>query len=375
MLDRIGGEIAVASLAGEITSSANVAYHCRMLREKLYLRKLLTAAQTMKSLCLEPAASPESITGLIQSHLLSIMDRAENKPYRQVADYMHEAYETIVRRAESETVTGVPTGIARLDLTLDGLQPGDLSILAARPKDGKSALGGQIAVHAAEQGFPVGVFALEMKGRDMGIRFMSSKARRNLSPKAIRENKPNSQEWKRLSDVAAEISALPVFIDDTSGLSISQVYAKARRMQRDFDMKLLIVDYLQLMSGEGNEQSREREIAHISCGLKGIAKTLNIPVLALSQLSRKAVESEYRRPRLSDLRESGAIEQDADNVIFIFNPPPDTKTGIPDRKGHIPLTYTDPVRELIVEANRHGEVGSVFVYWQKEHVMFYNLEY
>ncbi len=377
VLYQCGGEAHIAGLGGEITGAANVAYHCGILKEKAILRKVIAVTTSVSGMCHDPAAKSADIINTLQGNILLLQDkRGEEKSCKPISEYMTEAYTTIIRRNESDKVTGVPSGITRLDWVIDGFQNGDLYLLAGRPGEGKSALAGQIAMYAAENGYPTGVFALEMKGRDYGIRFMAAKARRNLSPRAIRQERITENEWMRLGNACSQISKYPLYIDQTTGLSISQVYARTRQMIDRYRIKFLMVDYLQLMSGEGGEENREKEVSHISRGLKGIAKNLNIPVLALSQLSRKAVDSDFKRPRLSDLRESGALEQDADAVMFIYDPDPKVKEKMNFRdENGMDVTHLDGVRVIIVEKDRQGEIGDVWTYWKKEHVSFHNLEY
>jgi replicative DNA helicase len=375
VLDKVGGEEYIMRFCSSpISSSAAVEAHCAVLREKLALRKIAAAAHSVERMCYASDADPDALASLLQTQMGTVLAISGDAPYRHIGDILCESIEIVERRATATGPTGVPTGLTRLDRVLDGYQKGDLYLLAARPGKGKSALAiNNFALSSAKHGHPTGVFSLEMKSADLGIRLLASEARRNLAAARLRESKLNPLGWRDMQDAQGRLSALKLYIADQPGLTISQITARAKQMQRDFGMELLVVDYLQLMRGEGMGETREREVAAISAGLKSIAKLLDIPVIALSQFNRGAAESETRRPRASDLRESGALEQDADCLIFIHDPSRDEKSALSPRLND--GETLDNVREIIVEKNRHGETGSIFTYWKPEYVTFFELAY
>lgn len=379
VLDQIGGEAVIGSISGEITSAANIAFHCRLLKEKYALRELILLTTSIRNHCYENDADPNNIAKILQDGIIHITEHTSIKDARNIRDCAFEAIDLLQRRIFSEKITGIPTGLTRLDWLLDGWQPGDMYILAGRPKEGKSALAGNFSVAAAKAGFPVIIYNLEMKGRDTVLRIVSGECKRNLSPLSLRRNKPGKDELGHIIDIFGAVSNLPIWIDETAKITVSQILARTRRLQREHDIKLVIVDYLQLMGSDENARNREQEVSKISGGLKAIAKTLNIPVIALSQLTREP-SRDKRVPELHDLRESGSLEQDTDNAMFIWNPPDKEKMKLLEKYDFrfstgIPVNEMDKLRQILVKANRHGEIGGIYTYFNKDILSFYDLEY
>jgi len=363
-LEYIGGESYVAGLAGEITGAANVPHYCKTLLDKMRGR-LGISGMVSKVKDLESGTNTEQIISEAVAYLMGLLDKTVTKPYRTLREIMPDVYESIQNRTNSTKCTGIPTGLSALDRYTDGWQPGDLIIVAAKTSQGKTALSLNFARHAARQGFPVGIFSMEMSDSKLGTRMLSAESGVDLAPGV---HSYTQDEFKRLCNGCGELSKLPVCIDDTPGLTISQVIAKARRMQRNMDIKMVIVDYLQLAEGD-NKENRQIEVTSISRGLKQLARAIRVPVIALSQFSRKADESDARRPRLSDLRESGAIEQDADLVIFIHN------ATSKEKMDYSCSGDKENIRELIIPKNRNGITGEILTYWKKDCLTFYDVEY
>lgn len=372
VLDQVGGEAALASLAGEITGAANVSYHCGILKEKAFLRKIISVATSVRGLCFDDSAEPVSILNNLEENIFRLAEMRSTKGYVAVADTVNHAYSEIIRRSETkEGLTGIDTGFEQLNRLTAGWQPSDLIILAGRPSMGKTAFALDLAKNAASKGVPVGVFSLEMSSIQLVMRMLYNEGRFDGSTLNIKNQRP--EDWTRLSDACARLQKYPVYIDDTPGLSIMELSAKAKRLRNERDIRFLVVDYLQLMQGSSRE-SRQQEISSISRGLKILAKELDIPVLGLSQLSR-ALEQRAgdHKPLLSDLRESGAIEQDADIVMFIYRA---AVYGL-NPEYRIMDQNIDPadVAEIIIRKQRNGPIGTVLLHWINQHMKFNSFQY
>ena len=371
-LDMVGGEETIAALIAETASSANIRYHSQILKEKALLRQLISLAVSTRNSSYQDGAEASSILDIMERGIIDISEMRHSKSYLSVGDTVRQAHDEIVRKAEAgDGLTGVDSGFSRLNRMTGGWQPSDLIILAGRPSMGKTALGLDMAKNAARNGVPVGVFSLEMSSMQLVMRMLFNEGRFNGA--TIHENKPSQQDWSRLSDACGRLSDFPIYVDDTPGLSITELNAKAKRLKVEKNIGLIMVDYLQLMQGTTRE-SRQQEISQISRSLKGIAKELNIPVVALSQLSR-AIEQRGgdHRPMLSDLRESGAIEQDADVVMFIY------RASV----YNLPMEYmiddqhvnTENVAEVIIRKQRNGPIGTILLHWIKEYTRFEEFSY
>jgi len=357
LLEKIGGEGAIASLCGEINPSANTAAHCKILREKAALRKLIAITTSIRGMCCQANADPDELASLMYLQSVAVMDTQDAKPYRTISEVVLDAYDWLAQKANQSGTMGVPTGLKLLDKYTDGWHPGDLIAMAGETGKGKSALAiNRFALKAAESGIPTVVFSLEMSDVQIGVRLVSGEARMDLS--AVQYNKPTAQQWQTISNACSKLGRLPLYIDETPGINIGQIGAKIRRLQRDKGVKLVIVDYLQLMEGKSDAQNREREVASISRGLKLLAKSLKVPVIALSQLNEAG-----------KLRESRAIEQDTDKIIIITDPTESERSqfGFGENAQFI--------RGLNIQKNRGGKTGKIFIRWIPEHVTFVDLDY
>lgn len=371
-LDSVGGEISIASLAGETGSAANVRYHCQILKEKALLRKMITVTTAIRNKCFEDAANPTDILNTLEEHIMNLADMRSSKDFDVISEKVYDAHDEIVRRTEAKGgVTGVTSGFERLDMLTSGWQNSDFIVLAGRPSMGKTALALDFAKNAASKGVPVGIFSLEMSSLQLVMRLLFNEGRFNGS--SLQKKKPDSRDWTRLSDACSRLAKYPIYIDDTPGLSSIELISKARRLKAEKDVGLIIVDYLQLMQGTSRE-SRQQEISSISRALKLIAKDLNIPVIVMSQLSR-AIEQRGgdHRPMLSDLRESGAIEQDADVVMFIY------RASVYGLEQNYTINEQnvsqEDVAEIIIRKQRNGPTGTVLLHWIKENTIFSEFTY
>ncbi|EKP94791.1 replicative DNA helicase [Thermaerobacter subterraneus] len=357
-LERVGGLTYLTSLANAVPTAANAEHYARIVEEKALLRRLVAAATDIARRAYEGQDPAEEQLDAAEQAIFAIAQDRRRQGYAAIRDVLVDTFEHIERLYlhQGETI-GVPTGFRDLDSMLAGLHPSELIILAARPSQGKTTLALNMVAHAAAHGYPVGVFSLEMSRDQLAMRLLAAEAR--LNQQRLRTGMLAEDDWPRLTDAIGRLSELPVFIDDTPNLSIMEVRARARRMKAEHDIGLLVLDYLQLMHTRGRAESRQQEISEISRSLKALARELKVPVLALSQLSRAVEQRQDRRPQLSDLRESGAIEQDADVVLFIYHNPEDA---------------AENVVEIIVAKQRNGPTGSVKLYFLKEFGRFGNLD-
>lgn len=365
-LEDVGGPAFVASLTDMVPMPSNTSHYMDIILEKSLLRRLIAASSRIHAGCFEKQSNVRLVLDEAESAIFAISNSRSQCAYRAVNEFVTRSIEKVEQLSKSnDPITGVPTGFEKFDSLTAGLQPANLIIIAARPSMGKTALAMNIAQHAAiKSRIPVGVFSLEMSGNELAMRMLCSVGHIDL--RKVRTGQLNSDtEWKKLIKAAGELENAPIYIDETPAISILELRAKARRMKMEHDIGLVIVDYLQLMKGPQHVQNREQEVSEISRSLKALAKEIDIPVVALSQLNR-AMETRKtnRRPQLSDLRDSGAIEQDADVVCFIHreeieNPGP----HISDRG----------ISELIIGKQRNGPTGSIRLTFLKEFTTFENL--
>jgi replicative DNA helicase len=364
-LRRVGGDEYLFSLTNVIPTVANMESYVQIVRDRSDVRRLLQAChQTL----VQGYGEYESAAALLASAERSIMEVAKNQsrsPYEHVSPIVVRTFEQLVHSAESQQhITGLPTGFERLDRMTAGMHPGDLIIVAGRPSMGKTAFAMNVAVHACKaRKVSVAVFSLEMPKEQLANRLLCSEGR--LDAGKLRTGYLAREDWPRLTAAAEHISELPIFIDDTPALSLLELRSKARRLKREENLGLIVVDYLQLMRSGTKAASREQEISEISRSLKALAKELGIPVVALSQLNR-GVESrgnKDKRPQLSDLRESGAIEQDADTIMFIYR----------DEMYHED-SADKGIAEIIVGKQRSGPTGTVKCLFRSECTRFENLD-
>ena len=358
-LDDVGGVVYLAKLGSEVATTANIDFHARIVLEKALGRKLI---ETASGVIERAYAADEDVQTLLDSaeqKLFSLSENQIGEGFETLEKVMGETFEHLERvHAGAGTVLGVDTGFADLNDQMSGFQKGDLVILAARPSVGKTALALTLARNAAvDAGVGVAIFSLEMSKMQLAQRLLSAETKVDLHK--LRTGRLRDEDWMHLTHNIDRLAQAPIHIDDTPGISVLEARAKARRIQREYGIDMVIIDYLQLMSGHVRAQSREQEISHISRGLKAMAKELDVPVLALSQLSRAVESRTDRRPQLSDLRESGSLEQDADVVMFIYRPEMyDLKS--PDGES------LEGLAQIIIGKQRNGPVGSVDLMWNKE---------
>ena len=358
-LDDVGGVVYLAKLGSEVATTANIDFHARIVLEKALGRKLI---ETSSEVIERVYAADEDVQTLLDSaeqKLFSLSENQIGEGFEPLEKVMGETFEHLERvHAGAGTVLGVDTGFADLNDQMSGFQKGDLVILAARPSVGKTALALTLARNAAvDTGVGVAIFSLEMSKMQLAQRLLSAETKVDLHK--LRTGRLRDEDWMHLTHNIDRLAQAPIHIDDTPGISVLEARAKARRLQREYGIGMVIIDYLQLMSGHVRAQSREQEISHISRGLKAMAKELDVPVLALSQLSRAVESRTDRRPQLSDLRESGSLEQDADVVMFIYRPEMyDLKS--PDGES------LEGLAQIIIGKQRNGPVGSVDLMWNKE---------
>jgi replicative DNA helicase len=332
-LEAVGGSAYLASLNDFVPTAANISYYARIVREKSILRHLINAATEVATKGYDGTGNVEELLDSAERAIFDITEQRIKGSFVKVGDMMKDSIKMVERLFERKTmITGVPTGFKDLDTKTAGLQPADLVIVAARPGMGKTAFSLNIASHAAFSGYGVAVFSLEMAKEQLALRLLCSEARVDNSK--VRTGYLSDRDFPKLATAAGRLHDALIFIDDTPAISVLELRAKARRIARDREKKLglIIVDYLQLMRGTGAAQNREQEISEISRSLKALAKELNVPVLAVSQLNRRVEDRNDKTPQLSDLRESGAIEQDADVIAFIYreaayNPKSDDNTA------------------------------------------------
>lgn len=367
MLERVGAAYVAALTDGvPVGSTASVSEYSRIVKEKSIIRRLINASNNVIARCLEATDDPETLIDLAQSQVFDIAEQKVPSGFLGVKDIVKSSFGTIdVLFDRGKSVTGVETGFVDLDRMTSGLQPGELIILAARPSLGKTALALNIASHAAIKGSPVGVFSLEMSKESLLIRLLCSEAR--IDSHKLRTGFSSRDDWSRMTQALGRLAEAPLYIDDAPALSIMQIRARARRMKAEKGLSMIVVDYLQLITGAGRFENRTQEVSYISRSLKSIAKELHVPVLALSQLSRAPEERPGHRPQLSDLRESGSIEQDADVVLFIFRQDV-YKRADEEEEGGEPSGKT----ELIIGKQRNGPTGNVPVVFIKRYARFEN---
>ena len=371
-LEASGGRDYIGFLVDAVPTAANVEYHAKIVREKALLRRLIEVSTAIVSEAFEGRTTAADLIDEAESRIFQVSQDQGNPGFTRIKELLWPAMERIeaVSR-EGRTVTGVPTGFRDLDEMTSGFQPSDLVIVAARPSMGKTAFTLNIAQHVAiEHSVPVAFFSLEMSKDSLVQRMLTSEAR--IDAQKLRTGKLRDDDFPRLARAAGILSHAPIYIDDTPGITILEMRSKARRLKADVGIGLVVVDYLQLMSGPASSENRQQEVSQISRGLKALAKELSVPVVALSQLSR-AVEqragSEKGRPVLSDLRESGAIEQDADLIIFLFR----EEVYAERENGQLKDPAVEGKAEVIIGKQRNGPIGTVPLFFHKQYTRFENL--
>ena len=360
-LEEAGGTDFLASLEENTPTSAQVVSHSKIIREKKILRELIKTATGIVSESYQEAGDVDAILDNAEKAIFQIAERKIKAGFISIKDILHASFGEIEKLFDKKQfITGVPSGFRDLDNKTTGFQPSDLIIIAGRPSMGKTAFSLNIARNAAvDANVPVAFFSLEMSKEQLGLRLLCSEARVDSSK--AKTGFLGKEDWGKLTSAAGRLTDAPLFIDDTPGLSVLDIRARSRRLMSEKGLGLVVVDYLQLMRGSGPSESRQMEVSEITRSLKSLAKELSVPLIVLSQLSRKPEERTDKRPILSDLRESGAIEQDADVVIFVHRPEfykEDDKPGIAD---------------IIIGKQRNGPTGTQELAFLKEYTRFENL--
>jgi len=367
LLEKVGGAGYVSALTDGIPIgiSASIVEYSRIIKAKSLVRRLINASNNVISRCFEGVDDPETLIDLAQSQVFDIAEQKVQSGFLDIHQIVKSSFGTIdVLLDRGHRVTGIESGFIELDNMTSGFQPGELIIIAARPSLGKTALALNIAAHASvDSGKKVGIFSLEMSKESLAIRLLCSEAR--IDSHKLRSGFTTRDDWPKMTQALGRLAEAPLFIEDTPALSIMQIRAKARRLKADKGLDLLIVDYLQLATGHGRFENRTQEVSFISRGLKSIAKELSVPVLALSQLSRAPEQRPGQKPQLSDLRESGSIEQDADVVIFIFRERRSSEEGEEEPAG--------AEIKLVVGKQRNGPTGEIPIVFMKPYVRFENM--
>jgi replicative DNA helicase len=366
-LESVGGPAYVASLADGVPRSANVEHYARIVKEKATLRNLIFSANRILANAYQAEDDPDTILDGAEKAIFEIAQDRARSGFTPLKDLVHTSFATIEKLQQHKgMVTGVPSGFVDLDEMTSGLQPSDLVLVAARPSMGKTSFVLNIAQHVGiNTGLTVGFFSLEMSKEQLFMRMLTGEAR--IDAHRFRSGYLNEKDYGRLSQALGTLAEARVYIDDTASIGVLEMRAKARRLQSEHGLDLLIIDYIQLMQGRGRFESRQAELASISRSLKGLAKELHVPVVALSQLSRAPETRSDHRPQLSVLRESGALEQDADVVMFIYR---DEQYRDADGQTN---QESEGVAEIIIGKQRNGPVGTVKLAFIKEHTRFENL--
>ena len=349
-LESVGGASYLAELVDTVPMATNAVHYAKIIREKATLRRLMERAASITARCFEDRGNVEEVLDFAEQSIFDISEDKVRPTFHSLADILPDTYKAVEDAYENKIlVTGVPTGYRELDQKTSGLQPGDLIVIAGRPSMGKTALALNIAQNAGmHTAVPVGIFSLEMSKEQLSLRMLSSEAR--IDSSKMRSGFLSESDLARINRAAGALYDLPIYIDDSPAISALEIRAKARRMKMEKGLGLVIVDYLQLMRGRASAERRELEISEISGSLKALAKEINLPVVALSQLNRKVEDRSNKRPVLSDLRESGAIEQDADVIVFIYRDEVYNKEEDNPNRG---------TAEINVAKQRNGPTGMV----------------
>lgn len=359
--EQIGGATYIASLIDGVPRTDTIEHYAKIVKQKAMLRRLITASNQIIARAFDEEDDPDIIIDQAEQMIFQIAEDRVRQGFQYIGDVAQRRLEQIEQMAgRPEMITGVPTGFTDFDQMTSGLQRQDLIIIAARPSMGKTALALNMAQYAAKNGHTIGIFSLEMSAEQLVSRLLCSEAR--VDAHRLRTGYLNREEWARLADALRRLTETQIYIDDTAGVGVLEMRAKTRRLKAERGLDMLIIDYLQLMSGRGRIESRQQEVSQISRDLKGLAKELDVPVVALSQLSRAPEQRSEHKPQLSDLRESGAIEQDSDVVCFIFREEVYNQTEENQGKA-----------ELIIAKQRNGPTGSVGIAFLKQFTRFENM--
>ena len=366
-LQEVGGEAYILELMGQTLSLVNWQHHASIVRRDAMLREIIGATNQINQLAYNAPTDTKEVVERAESMLLSVTDREVKNAYKPLNDFLIEAFNEAKEVCEAGGVAaGVPTGYPSLDRMLMGLREGQLVIIGARPAVGKTSFALNLALNAASEGYTVAFFSLEMSGKEIAQRFICAHAQVSMSN--FRTGKISPQEWANIGQAAEDLSSLDILIDDTPGITVTEIRAKARRMLHNKEKAIIILDYLQLVSPPAGRRAESRtvEVSEMSRALKIMAKELAVPVISLSQLSRAVESRTGKRPQLSDLRESGSIEQDADIVMFLDRSSNEQEAGREDRP-------PEGITRIIVAKNRSGPIGDVDLVFLAASTKFYEL--
>jgi replicative DNA helicase len=361
-LEQVGGVEAIDELSAWVPTAAHAREYGRIVRDHARLRALLTASYEIQSSVISRNAPARELLERAERAVLEVAEEERQKTFRPVADILAEETDKLHQLSIAATpLTGTPSGFKDIDELTGGFQPGNLVVIAARPSMGKSALVANIAENAALKGYPVALFSLEMSESELAQRFVASQAK--IRGEELRRGRVAENKWQKILTACQALAQAPLWIDDSSDTSVLDIRAKARRLHHQVEggLKLIVVDYLQLMRHEGRIESRVEQVSQISRGLKALARELNVPVIAISQLNRAVEQRHEKKPILSDLRESGQVEQDADLVMFIYREEYYDKDS--ERPGEA---------DIIVAKHRNGPVGEIVLTFQREYPRFMN---
>jgi len=359
-LDKAGGADYLASLVEAVSTSAGALHHAEIVKDLSIRRKLIRECSTIAESCFGNWQETDDLLDMAEQSIFEIAEERIKEGFFSLQDVITGSFKKLESISEVDGyVTGVPSGFRDFDRLTAGLQPSDVIIIAGRPSMGKTALALNIGYNAAERtGKGVAIFSLEMSKLQLGIRLLGFDA--GINATKLRTGLLRDEDWERLTHSANRLAELPIFIDDSSGIGVLEMKAKCRRLMKRQELGMIIVDYLQLLQGRRTAESRQLEISEVSRALKALAKDLNVPVLALSQLNRKVEDRPNKRPQLSDLRESGAIEQDADVIVFIYR----------DEVYHPASEENRNIAEIIVAKQRNGPTGYFKLTFLKELTLF-----
>ncbi len=366
-MEKIGGQSYLASLANAVPTAANIVHYAKIVAKKSVLRKLIDNASQIISNAYDETGEIDKTLDEAEQKIFSVSQKHIRQDFTPVKPILEEAFDRIDELHKNKgKLRGVPTGFADLDNILAGLQRSNLIILGARPSVGKSSLGLDLVRHAAtKEKIPVGIFSLEMSKEEVIDRLICAEA--NIDLWKLRTGRLSdsgeNDDFSKIGHAMGVLSEAPIFVDDTANINVMEMRTMARRLQAEHGLKMLVIDYLQLMEGRGKTDNRVQEVSEISRSLKGLARELDIPIVALSQLSRGIESRTDQRPKLSDLRESGSIEQDADVVLFIYREDK-TKTDSENKN----------IAEIMVAKHRNGPIGSVKLYFNEQTTSFKNLD-
>ena len=362
VLEELGGVQYLSDLANSVPTASNIEYYAKIVEEKSILRRLIRSATAIATDGYSREDDIEDLLNDAEKKILDVAQRKNTGSFQSIKDVLVETYDNIeLLHNRKGEVTGIPTGFVDLDRMTAGFHPSDLIIVAARPSVGKTAFALNIAQNVATRTDEnVAVFSLEMGAQQLVMRMLCAEG--NIDAQRLRTGQMNDEDWKKLTMAIGSLSNAGIYIDDTPGIRVSEIRSKCRRLQQEKGLGMILIDYLQLIQGSGAE-SRQQEVSEISRSLKGLARELNVPVIALSQLSRGVESRQDKRPMMSDIRESGSIEQDADIVSFLY------REDYYDKE-----TENQNIIEIIIAKQRNGPVGTVELAFIKEYNKFVNLE-